>query len=337
MLCYLSIILNFCSTKFRQREDLLMRKKRRAISFIFQLILALSLCLMLIACGNEEDAENDTNKFDEETISDETVEASTDETVESEMTDPMETEDASPEETEESTEESTTSEVDVTESENSESSETPEIEEQTPNFTVEDMTETVMYVQKNVNVRKGPGTEYEKVGSLTINKSVEVTGKTSNGWYRISYNGIDAYVSGNYLGTSQVVIETQPPATSTPQPDGSGSENASGGGTTPSESTTNPSESVPSEASPSGQLSADEAIQVVKSVLNAGGMTDVGGDHGMGWAEVYIGLDPTQCNADASALLSAYQYGGYKYYYIDNLGIVNGEVHLRVYYGGKSY
>lgn len=79
-----------------------------------------------------------------------------------------------------------------------------------PAFTVNDMNST-MYVISGVNVRKGPGTEYEVIGSLAGNVSVQVTGQASTGWYRISYNGGEGYCSNNYLSNDK-------PAEPTPQP-----------------------------------------------------------------------------------------------------------------------
>ena len=94
-----------------------------------------------------------------------------------------------------------------------------------PAFTVNDMNST-MYVISGVNVRKGPGTEYEVIGSLAGNVSVQVTGRASTGWYRISYNGGEGYCSNNYLSTDKpaeptpqpVVQETKAPSQQTNQP-----------------------------------------------------------------------------------------------------------------------
>lgn len=94
-----------------------------------------------------------------------------------------------------------------------------------PAFTVNDMNST-MYVISGVNVRKGPGTEYEVIGSLAGNVSVQVTGQASTGWYRISYNGGEGYCSNNYLSNDKlaeptpqpVVQETKAPSEQTYQP-----------------------------------------------------------------------------------------------------------------------
>ncbi len=78
-------------------------------------------------------------------------------------------------------------------------------------YTYENM-EQVMYVTQSLNVRTGPDKDFEKIGNLGARDEVVVTGKcTETGWYRISYNGIVAYVSNAYLTTEK------PPAV-TPRP-----------------------------------------------------------------------------------------------------------------------
>ncbi|MEK5500973.1 C39 family peptidase [Bacillus sp. FSL M8-0168] len=50
-----------------------------------------------------------------------------------------------------------------------------------------------------LNVRKGPSVKYKRLGTLRKNTTINVKGKTTNNWYRISYKGKSAYVSGRYL------------------------------------------------------------------------------------------------------------------------------------------
>jgi uncharacterized protein YgiM (DUF1202 family) len=76
-----------------------------------------------------------------------------------------------------------------------------------PVITFTDVNETV-YATSGVNVRKGPSTDYDKVGSLNKNDAVKRIGIGSNGWSKIEYNGGIAYVSGNYLTTTKPVVET---------------------------------------------------------------------------------------------------------------------------------
>lgn len=74
-------------------------------------------------------------------------------------------------------------------------------------YTVESMDAKTMYAQSSVNLRQGPSTEYDKVGSLSTNQSVTVTGyvETSSGkWYQLSTG---EFVSAKYLGTDKVVVQ----------------------------------------------------------------------------------------------------------------------------------
>lgn len=83
-------------------------------------------------------------------------------------------------------------------------------------YTYTDMDAT-MYAQKTVNVRSLPNTDGEKVGSLSTNDEVKVTGQcTETSWYRIEYSGGVAYVSNSYLGNDKVVVK-QPKAEQTAQ------------------------------------------------------------------------------------------------------------------------
>lgn len=51
----------------------------------------------------------------------------------------------------------------------------------------------------NLNVRKGPGTEYEKIGSLKKNDKVEIVAMAANGWRKIKYNNSYRYIYGEYV------------------------------------------------------------------------------------------------------------------------------------------
>ena len=67
-----------------------------------------------------------------------------------------------------------------------------------PEFTVQEHS-AVLFVKKAVNVRKGPSTDYEKIGGLNKGQQIQVTGIADTGWYRIQYDGAEAYVSSSYL------------------------------------------------------------------------------------------------------------------------------------------
>lgn len=51
-----------------------------------------------------------------------------------------------------------------------------------------------------LNVRSGPGAEYDHIYSLYNGNVVTITGVDS-GWYKITYNGINGYVSSDYMVT----------------------------------------------------------------------------------------------------------------------------------------
>lgn len=50
-----------------------------------------------------------------------------------------------------------------------------------------------------LNVRKGPGTKYAKMGTLSKGAKVEVINKLPSGWYKIKYKGTYGYVLGKYI------------------------------------------------------------------------------------------------------------------------------------------
>lgn len=70
----------------------------------------------------------------------------------------------------------------------------------TPSFT--EVNETV-YATGSVNVRQSWSTSSSVVGSLSEGQSVTRTGKGSNGWSRVKFNGSTAYVSSQYLTTEK--------------------------------------------------------------------------------------------------------------------------------------
>ena len=80
---------------------------------------------------------------------------------------------------------------------------------QAPEIDQSDITSlnTPMYSTGDVNVRKGPSTDYEKIGALALNQEVKVTGQSkSTGWYRIEFNGGDGYVSNSLLANEKVSL-----------------------------------------------------------------------------------------------------------------------------------
>ncbi len=69
-------------------------------------------------------------------------------------------------------------------------------------------------LKTDLNVRKGPGTSFVKAGTLKKGTVVTVKGKTSNGWYTITYKGATRYISASSKYLTKYVAPTP-----TPQPD----------------------------------------------------------------------------------------------------------------------
>ncbi|MDE6750369.1 MAG: SH3 domain-containing protein [Lachnospiraceae bacterium] len=70
----------------------------------------------------------------------------------------------------------------------------------------------LMYVINSVNIRKGPSTAYEKVGTLNSGQAVIVLGQADTNWYEIAYganNELRGFVSNKYLKENN--IETAKP------------------------------------------------------------------------------------------------------------------------------
>lgn len=83
--------------------------------------------------------------------------------------------------------------------------ETPtELESEAPEYTVTEL-EQIMYANTSVNVRTGPDTSYDKLGTLSLNQEVKVTGLCNeSNWYRIDYNGEIGFVSSEYFADERV-------------------------------------------------------------------------------------------------------------------------------------
>lgn len=69
-------------------------------------------------------------------------------------------------------------------------------------FTVTDKSGTAVVGDSSLNVRSGPGKDYDKLGSVSSGEALTVTGETDNNWYRINYSGKDGYVSSKYVTLS---------------------------------------------------------------------------------------------------------------------------------------
>lgn len=165
---------------------------------------AMSIVLSLSACGGAEKTNSTESAVTEST---ESVENSTEAFV--------------PEE-ELSTEESAEESVDTTEATESVAETVTETQEPVADeavinvktvsetkttdagYTYSDLSKT-MYAKSTVNVRSLPATSGNKLGSLSKNQEVTVTGQCNEtGWYRISFNNSEGFVSNKYLADEPV-------------------------------------------------------------------------------------------------------------------------------------
>jgi len=106
-------------------------------------------------------------------------------------------------------------------------------------------------------VRKSAGTDYTCLGFLYYGTAFSVKGVTNSGWYKISYNGSDAYVDGRYLENYPLNAPSytaEPPLLKTPDPTPTPSITPTPATPTPTPSSTpevstspEPSESLPSD------------------------------------------------------------------------------------------
>ena len=69
----------------------------------------------------------------------------------------------------------------------------------------ESVDETV-WTTDSVNYRTGPGTDYERVGTLNIYTGVKRTGKTFNEWSQVEIDGQTYYIISEYLTTEMPLI-----------------------------------------------------------------------------------------------------------------------------------
>jgi hypothetical protein len=76
---------------------------------------------------------------------------------------------------------------------------------------VEDLTSKnimmkVVTKSSNLNIRKGPGTQYESAGKAAHNSQVQLIKKMNNGWYYInSAKGIFGFCSTEFLAQIQFI------------------------------------------------------------------------------------------------------------------------------------
>lgn len=164
------------------------------------LLLSVMLVFVCVGCGAEKTKTEPT-----ETATTTSMEESTTKQTEEATATPEETAEPTPE-TKEETSEETTAE---TEPETTEPTETAEPEPQVT-YTYTDMSAT-MYAQQTVNVRDLPDTRGNKLGSLSTNDEIKISGQCiETGWYRFEYNGSVAFVSNKHVSENKVETQQAP-------------------------------------------------------------------------------------------------------------------------------
>lgn len=66
---------------------------------------------------------------------------------------------------------------------------------------------TLKYTTATLNIRSNPSTSSSRIGSIAQGKQVTCLG-SSNGWYKVNYNGIVGWVSGQYLSSNKTSTTT---------------------------------------------------------------------------------------------------------------------------------
>lgn len=69
-----------------------------------------------------------------------------------------------------------------------------------PGFSVTPLSDTV-WTLDGMNLRRGPGTDYDIAVTVEKNTELQRTGVTETGWSRVIYNSVGYYVSSEYLTT----------------------------------------------------------------------------------------------------------------------------------------
>lgn len=96
---------------------------------------------------------------------------------------------------------------------NSVSSESSPEQEQEPETTPEPEVDEIepqngLVMTSSLNIRSGPGTSYDRIGSLKVGNVITIVGKSGN-WYKITTGKLTGYVSAKYV-TPMNELESSP-------------------------------------------------------------------------------------------------------------------------------
>lgn len=187
-----------------------------------------------------------------------------------------------------------------------------ETEMEEPEFTVTDMSAT-KYAKSSVNVRKGPSSDYEKLGGLSGGQKVTVTGQADTGWYRIEYDGAEGYVSDKYLidqkqtssatsGSNATSTSNTTSAGSTGSTDTSNNTNAgSNAGSTGSTNTSGSTSGTTGNAGSSGSTDTNNNTNAGSTNTGSTGSTDTSGSANTGSTDTSGNTDAESAGSTAPA------------------------------------
>ena len=134
--------------------------------------------------------------------------------------------------------------------------EAPSAAEQSSPYSYTELSQT-MYAQSTVNVRDLPEQSGAKLGSLSTNQEVTVLGQCNEtGWYKISYNGAEGFVSNSYLGTEKVAVKNSQSSSSKGSSQSTSQEAAA---EAPASDTSQP-EKQPGEVDTSNAVTTDQVL-----------------------------------------------------------------------------
>lgn len=134
-----------------------------------------------------------------------------------------------------------------------------EDEPKVPEYVVEDLS-LELFVTKSVNVRTGPSTDYDRIGTLNKGDKIKITGKSKD-WYRIDYKSENAFANSSFFADEEKyneMIAKEEEALKQAQEDAMNKEAAS--------TETNPPEPAPTPDNPppaAAQSDADFRSRVV--------------------------------------------------------------------------
>lgn len=82
-------------------------------------------------------------------------------------------------------------------------------EENTEEVSLADIVARAKIIDDNINVRTGPGTDYDRLGSAYYGNTFEYVSQSHDGWTKIKYDNKVAYVFTEYVELIPMVINVE--------------------------------------------------------------------------------------------------------------------------------